>query len=815
MADGRKPKAFYFPEMLRNYFKIAFRNLVKNPGYSVINIGGLALGISVAMLIGLWIYDEISFNKYHKNYARIVQVMEQQTLDSETQTGQNVAIPVGKELETYYGDHFKHVVMSSWSTRHLLTYGDNKLTKMGNFMAAAAPEMLSLNMLKGNWRALNDPSSVILAESVAKALFGSADPLGKMIKIDNELNVRVTGVYEDMPHQSEFRDVCFIAPWDLYVSTTDWVRNARDNNEWAGSSFQIFAQLSEKADLATVSAKIRDIKIDKGDKEELKFKPQIILHPMSRWHLYSEWENGVNTGGRIQTVWLFSTIAVFVLLLACINFMNLSTARSEKRSKEVGIRKAIGSVRAQLVMQFLSESYLIVISAFFLAIILAQLALPFFNQIADKEMVMMWTNPWFWMISICFCLLTGLVAGSYPALYLSSFDPAKALRGILPSRVFGGVINAAPRKILVVLQFTVSVTLIIGTIVIYRQILHGQNRPVGYDREGLVSMHVSTPEIHKHIDAFRDELIKTGTVSAVSESMGPTTDVRSVNKDFNWKGKDPAMQVDFVTMAVSHDFGMTVGWKFVEGRDFSKSFSTDSSGVVLNETAARLMGFSGKAPGEFVQWEDKRFKVIGVVKDMIMTSPYEPVKQTIFFIGRRAGSFITARIDPKANAADALKNIESVFKKYDPASPFEYDFVDDEYAFKFADEQRIGTLAAFFALLAILISGLGLFGLASFVAGQRTKEIGVRKVLGASVANLWLLLSGDFVLLVAIACLLSAPISWYYMNNWLEKYTYRTEISWWIFAASAAGALLLTLLTVSFQAIKAALMDPVKSLRSQ
>jgi putative ABC transport system permease protein len=516
--------------MLRNYFKIAFRNLVKNPGYTAINIGGLALGISVAMLIGLWIYDEISFNKYHKNYDRIVQVMEQQTLDGETQTGQNVAIPVGKELETYYGGHFKHVVMSSWSTRHLLTYGDNKLTKMGNFMAAAAPEMLSLTMVKGNWKALSDPSSVILAESVAKALFGGADPLGKMIRIDNELNVRVTGVYEDIPQRSEFRDVRFIAPWDLYVSTTDWVRNARDNNEWAGSSFQIYAQLSEKADLATVSAKIRNMKIDKGDKEELKFKPQILLHPMTRWHLYSEWENGVNTGGRIQTVWLFSIIAVFVLLLACINFMNLSTARSEKRSKEVGIRKAIGSVRAQLVMQFLSESYLIVISAFVIAILLAQLALPFFNKIADKEMVMMWANPWFWMISICFCLLTGLVAGSYPALYLSSFDPAKALRGILPSRVFGGVINAAPRKILVVLQFTVSVTLIIGTIVIYRQILHGQNRPVGYDREGLVSMHVSTPEIHKHIDAFRDELIKTGTVSAVSESMGPTTDVRSVNK---------------------------------------------------------------------------------------------------------------------------------------------------------------------------------------------------------------------------------------------------------------------------------------------
>ncbi|MCE6992420.1 ABC transporter permease [Dyadobacter sp. CY323] len=801
--------------MLSNYLKISFRSLLKHKTHALINVVGLAAGMAVAMLIGLWVYDELSFNKNHKNYDRIVRVLEQQTLDGEIQTGQNVAIPVAGELENNFGDDFERVILSSWTTRHVLSYKDTKLVKTGNFMSAKTPEMLSLEMVKGNWNALAEPGSVLLSESVAKAMFAGADPVGKMVKIDNELNVRVTGVYKDLPSNSEFWEVRFIAPWELYVSSADWVRNARDNHEWANSSFQIFAELKANADLESVSAKIKNMKLDKGDREELKFKPQILIHPMSRWHLHSEWKNGINAGGKIEVVLLFSIIGAFVLLLACINFMNLSTARSEKRSKEVGVRKAIGSVRSQLILQFFSESYLIVIFAFVLAISIAFLILPVFNEIADKEMVMLWTNPWFWLISIAFCIITGLVAGSYPAFYLSSFAPVRALRGSAPMRAFGSLIHTAPRKILVVLQFAVSVTLIIGTIVIYRQIRHGQERAVGYDREGLVSLHVSTPEIHKHMDAFRDDLLNSGMVTGVSESKGPTTDIRSVNKDLSWKGKNPAMQVDFVTVAVAHDFGKTVGWEFVEGRDFSRSFSTDSSGFVINETAAKMMGFAGRAPGEFVQWGDKNFKVLGVVKDMIMASPYEPVKQTIFFIGRGAGDFITIRINPRSNAHQALQEIEAVFKKYGPASPFQYDFVDDEYALKFADEQRIGTLATFFASLAILISCLGLFGLASFTAEQRTKEIGIRKVLGASVVNLWLLLSRDFVLLIVIAFVISTPVSWFFMNNWLEKYSYRTEMSWWIFAATGLGALSITLLTVSFQAIRTALINPVRSLRSE
>jgi hypothetical protein len=801
------------PMMIRNYFKIAFRSLAKNKVNSFINIGGLAVGMAVALLIGLWVYDELTFNTYHKNHNRIARVVHQRVVNGEILTTQGIPVPVAKELQNQYGTDFKHVTLSSWNTRHILTFGDTKFTKMGAFMTPEAPELLSLKMLKGSPSGLQEASSILLSESVAKALFGSVYPLDKLVKIDNKLDVKVTGIYEDLPYNSEFQDLRFIAPWDLYVVSTDWVKKAVEENEWGQNSFQAFVQLAENADPAAVSEKIRLIKQQKGNKDELKFKPEIHLYPMNRWHLHTDWINGINEGGRIQFVWLFSCTGLFVLLLACINFMNLSTARSEKRAKEVGIRKAIGSLRRQLIGQFLSESYLVVAFAFVLALLITQLAVPFFNDVADKKIMMPWGRPFFWAAGASFCLLTGLLAGSYPAFYLSSFQPIKVLKGSVSSFRFGRMAGL-PRKVLVVMQFTVSITLIVGTVVVYRQILHAENRPIGYNREGLIMMHVSTSDIHDHFDAVQDELIKTGAVLALAESMSPATDVWSNNTGFNWKGKDPALQTDFATIGISHDFGKTVGWKFTDGRDFSRVFPSDSSGFVLNEAAVKFMGL--KQPiSQIVQWGDRSFKVIGVVKDMLMMSPYEPVKQTIYFIPKRSGNFVTIRINPASSAREALQHIEAVFKKYSPSSPFNYDFVDQEYAMKFAAEERIGKLASVFATLAILISCLGLFGLASFIAEQRTKEIGVRKVLGASVLNLWGLLSKDFVVLVIIAIGIATPIAYYFLNNWLQKYEYRTDMPWWIFAATGAGALLITLLTVSFQSIKAALVNPVKSLRSE
>ncbi|MVM33795.1 FtsX-like permease family protein [Spirosoma sp. HMF4905] len=806
-TPSQYPTTFFLsPDMLRNYLKIALRNLVKNKVYSFINIGGLAVGMAVAMLIGLWVYDEISFDKSFPNYDRIAQVMQNQTFDGEVQTWSNVAMPLGPELRTTYGNNFTYVVRAGWIGDHLLSLGEKKLTKGGNYMEAEAPDMLSLTMLKGSLSGLQDINSILLSKSVAKAFFGNADPLNKIIRLDNKLDVKITGVYEDLPTNSSFANLSFIAPWELMVKSQGLEQILQ--NPWGASWFQTFAQVADKADMNTVSALIKHAKRNRVGKEGARNNPEIFLQPMRNWHLYSEFKNGITSGGRIQYVWLFGIIGLFVLLLACINFMNLSTARSEKRAKEVGIRKAVGSVRSQLVSQFFSESLLVVIIAFLLSLLLVQLILPVFNEVADKQMAILWETPAFWLIGVGFSLLTGLIAGSYPALYLSSFQPVKVLKG----RFRVGRFAAVPRKLLVVVQFTVSVTLIIGTLIVFRQIQYAKNRPIGYNRSSLLT--INAGDIRNHFQAFRDDLLETGAVLNVAESETQITNTYLTNSGLSWKGKDPAMQEEFVTLGVTQDFGKTVDWKIKEGRDFSTDFASDSSGVIVNEAAVNYMGM--KQPiGETIKWGDKLVHVVGVVKNMVTQNPYDPIKQTFFYLRKGDLNTIILKINPNTPSSDAIGTIERVFKKYNSAIPFEYRFIDDEYAKKFGDEERIGKLASFFAVLAIFISCLGIFGLASFIAEQRTKEIGVRKVLGASVLNLWGLLSKDFVILVIIAFGIATPIAYYFLNNWLQKYDYRTELSWWIFAVSGAGALAITLLTVSFQSVKAALMNPVRSLRSE
>ncbi|MHA4736911.1 ABC transporter permease [Dyadobacter sp. MSC1_007] len=792
--------------MIRNYFKIALRNIDKSKSSSFINIGGLAMGMAVAMLIGLWIYDELSFNKYHENYGRIAKVMQGATVNGGFGVGQHMPIPLKDILETQFKDDFEQVILSSWTSKHILASGDRKIIKTGAYLSPKAPDVLSLKMIAGTPSGLKELASVLLSQSVAQALFDDADPLGKIVKIDNKLSVKVTGIYEDLPYNTEFRELTFIAPWDLYVASEPWIR---ENNGWQNNSFQMLAQIAPHSEFQNISAKIKNLR-QLHLPETAYMKPIIFLHPMSRWHLYTGWDKSGNVEGRIQYVWLFAIIGVFVLMLACINFMNLSTARSEKRAKEVGIRKAVGSQRSQLIAQFFSESLLVVGFAFLLSLLLTLVVLPFFNEVADKKLTVPWNEPVFWMAGASFCLLTGLISGSYPALYLSSFRPVKVLKGAFQVGRFASV----PRKVLVVLQFTVSVTLIIGTIVVFRQIEHAKNRPVGYDRSGLVTVDMNTPDLFGKYNTLRSELIATGAVVEMSTSSVPTTQLRSRNIGFDWEGKDPEFRAQFGTVAVTHDFGKTVGWQFVAGRDFSRAFSTDSSGMVLNETAAAYMGLKDPV-GKFVKWDGKQYQVLGIVKDMLMDSPFEPVYQTVFILSYDWASVVNMKLNPARGARESLTQIESVFRRLNPGSPFEYKFADSEYALKFATEERIGRLASGFAVLAILISCLGLFGLASFVAEQRTKEMGVRKVLGATAFNLWRLLCTDFVLLVVIALLISGPIAYYFLHNWLVKYDYRTEISWWIFAVSGGGALIVTLLTVSFQSAKAALMNPVKSLRSE
>lgn len=790
--------------MIKNYFKIAFRNLLKGRMYSLINILGLATGMAIALLIGLWIWDEISFNKYHRNHDRLAQVMITQTFNGETGTGPAVAIPLGNELRTKYAADFKHVSLASWNFGHILAVGDKKITEEGMWVEPDFPAMFSLKMIKGKLDALKDPSSALLSQSVAKALFGDADPMGKTVKFDNRHDLKVAGVYEDLPRNTTLNSTKLLISWEKYITTENWLKNSL--TQWDNHSFQLFTQLHDNIDFDKTTAKIKDI----GKQHVKEGNEQILLHPMDKWRLYSKFTNGKIAGGRIQFVWLFGIIGVFVLLLACINFMNLSTARSEKRAREVGIRKTVGSLRSQIIAQFLSESIIVALIAFLFAIGFALLSLSFFNGLADKEISLPWTNPFFWLMALTFVLFTGLVSGSYPAFYLSHFEPVKVLKGTFRAGRFA----ALPRKILVVIQFTVSIALIIGTIIVFRQIQYAKSRPVGYSREGLITINIGTPELYGHYEALRNDLLATGAVDNMAESSSPSTGVWSNQIGFDWKGKDPNAVPLFGTVAVTHDFGKTINWQIKEGRDFSREHSTDTGQIILNEAGVKLTGFKDPV-GQTIKWNDKDRLVIGVIKDMVMESPYTPIKPTVFFLDYGWTNVITIRIKPTMPVREALTKIEPVFKKYDPGSPFEYEFTDENYAKKFSDEERIGNLATFFAILAVFISCLGLFGLASFVAERRTKEIGVRKVLGASVVNIWRMLSKDFVTLVIISCIIAIPIAWYVLHQWLQQYEYRTPISWWVFTIAGLGAMIIALLTVSFQAVKAALNNPVKSLRSE
>jgi len=794
--------------MIKNYLIIALRNLRRFPGYSLINIGGLAVGIAVAMIIGLWIFDELSYENYHPAKSKVAQVMQMQTFNGNRNAGYAIPVPLADELQKSYINDFKYIVLSSWTGEHILSSGENKITKTGNFMDVDAPALMSLTILMGSRDALKEPGSIMLSRSVAKSIFGDQNPINQLMRIDNRLDVKVTGVYEDLPSNSEFNEITFLAPWSLYESSEPWVKEAREG-QWGNNSFQLFVQIADHAHMTAVSQKIKNIKYEKAEQER-EFKPEIFLHAMDDWHLKSNWKDGIQAGGQIQYVVLFGIIGVFVLALACINFMNLSTARSEQRAKEVGIRKSIGSVRRQLIHQFLCESLVVAVFAFLLAVVVVTATIPWFNVLASKQIEFPLSNVYFWLISLAFVGVTGLLAGSYPALYLSSFQPVKVLKGTFRAGRFASV----PRKVLVVLQFTVSVSLMIGTVVVYRQIQFTKDRPVGYDRDRVVMIQMTSPDFLGKFDLLKNELMNAGAIEEMGESSSPLTGVWSNNGGFDWEGKNPDLQPDFATIWVSHEFGKTISWEIKDGRDFSRKFASDSTAIIINEAAVNFMNMKDPV-GKRLKWNDVNYTIIGVVKNILMESPFQAVRQTIYFNNYDHLNWIELKLHADNSISESLSRVEQVFKKHLPNVPFDYEFADLEHAKKFAAEERIGSLAGIFAVLAIFISCLGLFGLSSFVAEQRTKEIGIRKVLGASVIGLWQMLAKDFVVLVIISCFIAVPIAYYYLNGWLRSYEYRTDISWSIFLVTSIGALIITLFTVSFQAVKAALKNPVNSLKSE
>ncbi len=801
--------------MIKNYVKIGWRNLLKHKVYSALNIGGLAIGITVALLISLWVVDEFSFDKHYKNYDKMAAVLQHNTMNGEKGTWSSQSYQLGRELKANYSNYFDHIVTSSFPSEAILALNETKIHITGCYMDEQAPEFLSLNMLEGDRTSFDNATSVLLSSTTAKMLFGDNIALDKILKIDNGRELKVIGVYEDRPSTDSFHgELGFIAPLDILSGGgTDMYSAGGTYLGWGNNWLQVLVTLADNISFDQASEAIKDVKansIIEGD-FGANFKPELFAFPISQWRLYSHFENGVNIGGRIAYVWQFGTIGIFVLLLACINFMNLSTARAQKRAKEVGIRKAIGSKRAQLAGQFFTESFIVVSIAFITGLLLTNLSLSWFNSITEKSIDIQWSSMPFWIAITAAIIFITLVSSSYPALFLSGFKPIKALKGTFKL----GKSASFPRQVLVVAQFTVSITLIIGTTVIYQQIQYAKDRPIGYSLDGLINIPIKTSEVRKNFERFRNELKANNLIAEVSSSETSVTNIWPSDGGYEWEGKDPNMEPHIYRGAVSHDFGKTVGWKIIAGRDFDEAVISDSSAMILNQAAVDYMGLENPV-GQIVTFYGDDYKVIGVAEDMLSQAAYSSTNQTAFIIApEQRLKLIHVRLAPQVSVGQALEQVESIFIKHNTETPFEYVFADDEFAEKYEFEEQVANLVGVFTGLAIFISCLGLFGLASFMAEQRAKEIGIRKVIGASVYSLWKLLSKDFIVLVVLAAIISMPLGYYFMNDWLNDYEYRTEISWWIFALAITGALVVTLTTVSYQSVKAALVNPVKSLKAE
>ncbi|WP_448701249.1 ABC transporter permease [Mucilaginibacter sp. AW1-3] len=796
--------------MLRNYIKIAWRNIVNNKVYSALNIVGLAAGMAVALLIGLWVYKEYSYDSFLPNGDQLYHVKISFTsIHDGTHTQDAMSLPVAAALKKDYPE-IKYVSELDWNDKHDLLVGDKKLYINGIGVGPDFLKMFQFPLIKGNAASvLTDPYSIVLTESTAKALFGNTDPMGKMIKIDTRNNLKVTGILKDIPANISSFQFQYIFPFEYLIKSNEWMKNSRTS--WTDNSYQVLVMLQPNASLAELAPKIKDI-VSKNSERMRPAKPQLMLHPLKDWHLRSDFKNGKVSGGFIDYVHMFSLIGILVLLIACINFMNLSTARSEKRAREVGVRKAIGSQRSDLIFQFLTESLLITFMAFVLSLILVQLAIPFFNDLTDGWVGIPYWSPTFWAIMLSYVLITGLLAGSRPAFYLSSFNPVKVLKGSIQL----GRAATLPRKVLVVVQFSCSIALIISTVIVYQQIQHAKTRPTGYSADRVVISDLSD-DLNKNYDALNNDLMQSGLVENVTRASAPVTEIYAHTSLDNWPGKNAGEEsVNIVTIYGSETYFKTLGMQLVEGHDFAPKFEPDTDHVILNEAAIKRMGLKDPI-GKEIQWNNHsngRVKIIGIVKDALMGSPFTPVEPAIFAHGRwgnRAMYRLSSNVDPH----DAIARIGKIFDKYNPAYPFSYLFADSEYAQKFNLEVLVGKLAGIFAGLAIFISCLGLFGLAAYVAEQRTKEIGIRKVLGATITQVWLLLSTDFIVLVGISCLIASPIAYYFLHDWLQKYDYRISIGPLVFVVASVTAMAITLLTISFQAISAALANPVKSLRSE
>ena len=790
--------------MFRNYLNTAWRGLQKNKAYSALNILGLATGMGVALIIGLWVYYQYSYDKFLPDYKQVSQVKRNFYGNGDTMTYGGTSLKLVNVLRTQVPE-IQYVAETDGFGMHGLKVADRKLYSNGGQVAGDFLKIFRYDLLKGNANVvLNNPYSIVLTESTAKALFGKEDPLNKVVRFDNKNDLTVTGILKDIPSNSTLQ-FSYLVPFSYLETTDSWVKLARTKG-FGWTNFMTFVKLKPGISYAQIAPKIRDLQKTETD-NSMSMTTNIILDPVGNWHLYNKFENGKIAGGLIEYVNIFTIVGVLVLLIACINFINLTTARSEKRAKEVGVRKAIGSGKNNLIFQFLTESVLLTFIAFIFSILFVQAALPVFNTLTGSEINIPFTNSIFWFTTLCCVLITGLVAGSRPAFYLSSFEPVKVLKG----KIHVGKAAALPRKILVVLQFSCSIALIICTYIIYQQVQYAKDRPTGYDRNRLMITDMNE-DLGRNYTAIKNDLIEKGVAETVTTATAPVTTGGNHRDVDEWPGKRPGESVDMGWIRVSDGYFKTLGMSMKEGRDFNSP--SDTLNVIFNEAAVKLLRLQNPL-NQTITWIDTKLRIVGIVKNALTTSPFAPADPTLFVYDPTPQSVIMYRLSSGIKTRDAITKLTAIFNNYNPAYPYTYTFADDGYASKFKFEELIGKLAGLFAALAIFISCLGLFGLAAYMAEQRTKEIGIRKVLGASVSQLWVLLSKDFIVLVLISCVIASPVAFYYMHDWLLKYDYRIVISPFVFIIAAILAITITVITISFQSIRAATMNPVKSLRTE
>jgi putative ABC transport system permease protein len=786
--------------MFRNFCKIAWRNIVRNRAFSVINISGLAIGMASSMLIFLWIQNELSYDRFHSNIANLYEVWGSDVYNGAIQSGVNTPDIMAPILKTDVPQIDK-VSRITWEASNLFSVGDKSLKAKGSAVDSEFLEIFSFPLIRGDAKtALRDPFSVVITETLAKKLFGNDDPMGKTIRVDISENYKVSGILKDLPNNTLF-DFDYLGTY-AHQNMMHYV-----DSDWTDVSVRTFVTLRPNTSLDAANGNLKDVIPNHSGH---RAKTAEFLYAVSRLRLYSNFENGKPVGGLIQRVKVFALIGLFILIIACINFMNLSTARSEKRSREVGVRKVAGATKGALIGQFLVESVALAFLAGVVAVVIVWLCLPAFNNLVGKQLSFSFGDPTVWLSVIGFILLTGILAGSYPAFFLSGFRPITALKGAFKET------NklVTPRKALVVLQFTCAIGLIICTLIVIQQLKYAENRSAGYNKNDLGYVFLEG-DSYKNYQLIKNELVQSGAALSATRTSAPITQNWSSGISMKWQGQNPNDRVQINRYTADANLLKTMGMKLVEGRDIdAKDYPSDSTACLISESSAKAMGF--KEPiGQIIFDDPINWHVVGVVGDFILESPYEAIKPFMVKGPKYNGGVMHIRLNPGHPTADNLATAGTIFKKYNPAYPFDFHFINQEYAQKFGDERLTGTLATIFASLAIFIACLGLFGLAASMAENRIKEIAVRKVLGASVTSITTLLSADFIKLVAIAMLITSPIAWWAMNSWLLGYNYRIQINWLTFVAAGGVAIIIALLTVSYQSIKAAVANPVNSLRSE